>query len=58
MGDRPGKNDRKKSASRARKRKGDESITEGSTLPIDVVEEEIDDVGDPNLLFQEKYNHY
>ena len=59
MGDRPGKNGRKKGASLARKRKhhgnqytickrkGGESTTEESTLLIDVIEEEIDDVGDP-----------
>ena len=62
MGDRPGKNGRKKRACRARKRnhhgnqylickeKGGESNTEESTLPIDVIEEEIDDVGDPIYL--------
>ena len=59
MGDRPGTNGRKKRATRARKRKhhgnqyticirkDGESTTEESTLPIDVIEEEIDDVGDP-----------
>ena len=59
MGDTPRKNGRKKRDSRARKRKhhgnqhtiwkrkGGESTTEESTLPIDVIEEEIDDVGDP-----------